>query len=83
MVYVPRPDWLDRFSGENTEWLLLTPGGGIKYCRARDQEEALVKALELGVRPEETHDIRPRVGRSDAELMPNSEFIQKLGQLTE
>lgn len=80
---VERPEWLDRFHGETTEWLMLEPGGSIKYTRAKDQEEALIDALIQGIEPSDTHDIRPRVNRREAKLMPNPEFFQKLEQLLE
>lgn len=81
---VERPEWMERFMGELTEWVLNTPGGGVKFVRARSQEEALRKAVSFEeVEVSGTHDVRPRVGRSDARLMPEREFLQRLRELVE
>jgi len=83
MVYVDRPEWMDRLRGETTEWLLYTSSGSIKYIRARTQVEALKKAVRRGIEVSDTNDIRPRVGRRDARLMSNREFAAKLGEIAE
>lgn len=73
-----RPEWLDDNYGK-TEWVVVD--GDIRMFYASDQVEALKKALKSGMRPGNTHDVRPRKGSDREALMPQSRFEEVLDQL--
>ncbi len=67
-----------------TEWLLIdSDTGSFRLCTAPDQESALRRALELGVYPQNTNHVRPRLQRdeSDNTLMSVDEFQEILNSL--
>lgn len=68
---------------KTNRWLVVEPGGGVKYFYAENQEEALVKALKAGIVPSSTNMVRPQEGKDkDAELMSEREFQRKKEKLT-
>lgn len=42
------------------------------FVYAESQKEAIVKAMERGIKPSQSSDVRPRMG--DTELMSTEEF---------
>lgn len=68
-----------------TEWVLIdTETGSIRLCRAPDQEEALRRALELGIFPQDTNHVKPREEHpeSDNEVMSVEEFQKILDEIS-
>ncbi len=73
------------FSRMYTEWVLIdTETGSVRLCTAPNQEEALRRALELGIYPQDTNHVKPRLERpeSDNEIMNVEEFQEVLDQIT-
>lgn len=54
----------------------------VGYVRAETQKEALAKALEIGIVPETTHDVRPYIGRpTEDAMMSKEEFSNVLNKM--
>lgn len=63
------------------EWLLFdSKTKEMRFHRCRTQKEAIIEALEKGIVPRKTDDVRPRTG--DATLMSTEEFEEFMDEVT-
>lgn len=68
-----------------TEWLLIdSERDRIRFCRARNQRDAIVEAISHDVIPRKTDDVRPRIANpeSDNKVMSPEEFQDFIDELS-
>lgn len=70
-----RPHWIDKIHENKIEWQLFdAERDRLKFCKCKDQKEAIKKAISYGIVPRSTNHVTPRSGGYRTEIMTEREF---------